>query len=115
SSTATNLCAGAGINLRGFQLDLAYRQDATLSNNSNFYLSLSYAPYIENAVAEVPQEPETNSAVESQKVQPKPEKPVKEYQNISDYEKSVLGTTSEDKNQDNPSKSFDYYDTISRK
>ena len=44
SIVVNNVCVGAGINVKGFELDLAYRQDATLSDNSNFYLSLSYAP-----------------------------------------------------------------------
>ncbi len=46
NSVATNLCAGIGMNLRGLQLDLAYRQDSSLTENSNFYLSMSYAPYL---------------------------------------------------------------------
>ncbi|MDI6731242.1 MAG: hypothetical protein QME05_01500 [Candidatus Margulisbacteria bacterium] len=49
SSTASvsNLCGGVGISLFGFDVDLAYHQDAALSSNSNFYLSFSYAPPVE--------------------------------------------------------------------
>ncbi|MFA5840092.1 MAG: hypothetical protein WC890_05510 [Candidatus Margulisiibacteriota bacterium] len=43
-SVATNLCAGVGIDYKGFQIDLAYKQDSTLAENSNFYLSFSFSP-----------------------------------------------------------------------
>jgi len=50
---SNNLTAGVGLNLRDFELDLAYRQDATLASNSNFYVSISYSPYTPKQVAEI--------------------------------------------------------------
>ncbi len=52
-STASNITAGVGINVRDFDIDLAYRQDATLGDNSNFYVSMSYSPYTPTKVVEV--------------------------------------------------------------
>jgi len=40
-----DICAGAGINVTGVQLDLAYRQDSTIAQNSNYYLSMSFSPF----------------------------------------------------------------------
>lgn len=72
NTTVFNLSGGVGISLSGFAVDLAYRQDAALSSNSNFYLSFSYAPLVEEKAVDsiakkesLPTEPFTKYSVPS--------------------------------------------------
>jgi len=45
-AASTNLTAGVGLYFKDFDVDLAYRNDTTLANNSSFYLSLAYSPFV---------------------------------------------------------------------
>jgi len=64
-SVATNLCAGVGIDYKGFQVDLAYKQDTTIAENSNFYLSFSFSPENIKKVAAAPVEVTPAKKIES--------------------------------------------------
>ncbi|MFH1347406.1 MAG: hypothetical protein ABIH22_01820, partial [Candidatus Margulisiibacteriota bacterium] len=93
SDVATNLCAGAGINIRGIQFDFAYRQDTTIAENSNYYISLSFSPMPYQGKAEKAEKAEKAGMAEMAEKAEKAEKSILDY-----YKDSSESQTSNQKN-----------------
>lgn len=69
STAITNITAGLGIKLAGFSFDYAYHQDSKLSGNSSHYISISFAPRVNQDIF-ASKQPDNVAVTQSVKTEP---------------------------------------------